>query len=99
MDKAVPHAQPPSNDELRARRLLMGIVVVAFLVRVANLLWGIPVSVHTAVYHGDEPKAWTSVVDFPECYWGSSSYLYGTTLQYAIGTLLLPVKALLVWGL
>lgn len=81
------------GDSPRRRWRLALILLGGFAVRVACVTWGLPLDRHTSYYHADEVKAWGTVVDFPGNYLTNDNYLYGTTLQTVVGTLLIPVKA------
>lgn len=81
---------------IRQNPWLTATLVIAFLLRVGNIGWGIPITPHSNFYHGDEAKAYSSTVDFPERYLSNESYLYGTSIQYSVGVLLLPVKFVMV---
>ena len=83
-------------DAVRKNPWLAATLAVAFLLRVATIAWGLPLSPHTNFYHGDEAKAYTSTIFFPAGYLASESYLYGTAIQYAVGLLLLPLKLVMV---
>lgn len=83
-------------DVPRVRRLLGIMVLLALVLRSANLTWGIPISATTGFYHADEVKAWSSTVEFPESYMTNSSFLYGTAVQNVEGLLLWPIK--LAWS-
>src|SRR5687767_10070886 len=84
---------------VRANRLLSFILLIGFLCRAATLWWGLPYSAESNYFHPDEVKSWSSTVGFPENYFVSTNYLYGTAVQYAVGLVLLPLKLLVVYGL
>lgn len=78
-------------------KVLSAILIAGFVLRVIPVLWGIPFSPFVRSYHPDEPKVYASIVKFPGVYWSTEPFLaYGTSLQYTLGMLLLPVKAVLV---
>lgn len=83
-------------SSIRENPWLSATLLVAFALRLANIGWGIPITPYSNFYHGDEAKAYSSTIQFPEQYLGTESYLYGTAIQYAIGLLLLPVKFVMV---
>jgi len=76
------------------RRPVAVLVAVALALRLSTLTWGIGLGPFSGWYHADESKAWRSVVDFPGNYLSNPNFLYGTTLQYTLGALLLPFKRL-----
>ena len=85
------------RQELRKYRLLCLILMVAFVLRVAPLLWGVPLRPEIRSFHPDEGKVYGVVADFPEIYGTTAPFPgYGTAVQYIVGTVLLPVKAVVV---
>jgi hypothetical protein len=71
--------------------------MVAFVLRVAPLLWGVPLRPEIRSFHPDERKVYGVVADFPEIYGTTDPFPgYGTAVQYLVGTVLLPVKAVVV---
>jgi hypothetical protein len=79
------------------RRTLPAILVLAALLRVAPILWGIPITAHVRPYHPDEAKSWRTVEAFPRVYVTDQRFRsYGTAVAYTLGVLLLPVRAVLV---
>jgi hypothetical protein len=64
-----------------ANPLLAAILLTGVLLRSANLLWGLPVTPYSTFFHPDEIKSWSSTVAFPDDYWSSTNFLYGTALQ------------------
>ncbi|MHC4948738.1 MAG: ArnT family glycosyltransferase [Planctomycetota bacterium] len=88
-----------TTDERRtAARLPLGLILLLGLaLRLAPLTWGLPVDDADRGYHPDEPKVVRSIVEFPGIYLSTRPFRgYGTTLQYALGTVLLPVKPVAV---
>lgn len=83
---------------MTARRALAGLVLVGFALRACALSWGLVPGLWVSAYHPDEAKFLDSVLRFPQAYLTSRSYIYGTACQYAVGLLLLPLKAAWVWG-
>lgn len=81
---------------VRTQPLLAVILVTGFVLRSASFFWGLPLSPHSGFFHPDEVKSWSSTINFPEDYFSSTNYLYGTAVQYAVAVLLLPLKWLLV---
>ena len=80
--------------EQAQRHPLALLVAAALILRIATLTWGIGLGPVSGWYHPDESKAWSSVVGFPGNYLTNRNFLYGTALQYTLGTLLLPFKYL-----
>ena len=78
--------------EQAQRHPLALLVAAALVLRLATLTWGIGLGRFSGWYHPDESKAWSSVVGFPGNYLTNRNFLYGTALQYTLGTLLLPFK-------
>src|SRR5512135_693561 len=76
------------------RHPLALLVAAALVLRLATLTWGIGLGRFSGWYHPDESKAWSSVVGFPGNYLTNRNFLYGTALQYTLGTLLLPFQYL-----
>lgn len=78
-------------------RLLFGILALGLCLRIATVLWGIPVSPYVHSYHPDEAKAYQTTADFPKVYITDARFLqYGTAVPYVLGILLLPVKFVVV---
>jgi hypothetical protein len=71
------------------------LLVAGFALRVATIFWALPLSPDSGFFHADEVKSWGSTVDFPGNYLTSQNYLYGTAVQYSVGVLLLPVRAMM----
>lgn len=84
--------------EQAQRHPLALLVSAALVLRLATLTWGIGLGRFSGWYHPDESKAWSSVVGFPGNYLTNRNFLYGTALQYTLGTLLLPFKYLWHYG-
>jgi hypothetical protein len=80
----------------RDAAVLTVIITVGVCLRGLQLFWGIPSSApppgFTPSYHPDESKFYSSVLAFPEEYWSSRNFIYGTACQYLLGLLLLPWK-------
>ena len=70
------------------------LVATALALRLATLTWGIGLGPFSGWYHPDEDKAWSSVVGFPDNYLSNRRFIYGTALQYTVGTLLFPFRRL-----
>ena len=48
-------------------------------------------------YHPDEPKAYRTIINFPEVYLTTNFFQgYGTTVQFIVGLFLLPFKLIFV---
>ena len=78
----------------RVRHPIVAIGALALVLRLSTLTWGTGLGAFGGWYHPDEPKAWRSVVEFPENYLTNRRFLYGTALQYTEGVVLLPFKLL-----
>jgi asparagine N-glycosylation enzyme membrane subunit Stt3 len=83
---------------IKSHPVLSLIVTLALILRAANLLWGVPLTFDVGSYHGDEAKCWSSAANFPEVYLASTNYLYGTAVQYTVGLLMWPAKAVMVYA-
>ena len=81
-----------------ARHPVAVLVAVALALRLATLTWGMSLGAASGWYHPDESKVWSSVVGFPHNYLTNPTFIYGTALQYTIGTLLYPFKRLWAAG-
>lgn len=68
------------------------------LLRFACLTWGLALRPYEGFYHPDEDKAWVSTIEFPGNYFSNDNYIYGTALQYAVGTVLMPARVLWLTG-
>src|SRR5437773_279142 len=77
-----------------ARHPVTALVVVGLALRLATLTWGMNLGPFSGWYHPDESKVWVSVVQFPRNYLTNRTFIYGTALQYTVGTLLYPFKRL-----
>ncbi|WP_197439739.1 ArnT family glycosyltransferase [Calycomorphotria hydatis] len=71
--------------------------MIGFLLRAANLTWGTPALEWSRYHHPDERKSTFAAAHFPEEYLASESYLYGTAVQYTVGTFMLPAKIVYLW--
>lgn len=74
-------------------RFVLVFFLVALALRLSVLTWGAGIGEFERRYHPDEGKTLTGAVNFPGNYATHESFLYGTSVQYSIGALLLPVKA------
>lgn len=84
------------DPALARRRLLGAVLIVALMLRLLPIGWGLPLSRYTGFYHPDEPEVYNTVLGFPANYLASNEFRYGTAYQYTIGILLLPIKLLVV---
>jgi hypothetical protein len=83
---------------IREHRLLCVILLAAFALRLAPILWGVPLRPEVRGFHPDEPKVFGALAAFPEIYGSTRPFSgYGTALQYLLGIVLLPLKAWVVW--
>lgn len=96
-DREVPsdRVQAGTGRALTARRVLVAVVAVGFVLRAACLLWGIPILPYEGVYHPDEGISLLHVIQFPQHYLDGQSFIYGSTVPYLIGAALLPLRPLL----
>src|SRR5579859_2755235 len=82
------------------RHPLAFILLAGFGLRAANLLWGTPLLPYSHSFHPDEINVYRMVSDFPEVYVTDDRFRpYGTAVSFAVGLLLLPLKAVMVYGL
>ena len=82
---------------IREHRLLCLILLAAFALRVAPILWGVPLRDEIRNFHPDERKVYGVVAHFPEIYGTTDPFPgYGTAVQYLLGTVLLPLKGAVV---
>jgi len=83
---------------MRRHRLLSLILATGLALRLAPILWGVPLTPHIRDYHPDESKVYGALAGFPEIYGTMEPFPgYGTAVQYLVGVVLLPVKAVAVW--
>ena len=81
------------NRFVTSSTLLAGIIVLAFLLRVPNIYWGVPSTFPPArAYHPDEPKIIQGALDFPKDVLTNTDLRYPTFLHYALGVLSTPLK-------
>jgi len=79
---------------IQEHKLLFVILILGFILRILPILWGVPLNPHVRGYHPDEPKSYRTILNFPSL---STPFKgYGTTVQYVLGVLLLPVKVFMV---
>lgn len=82
---------------IRDHKILSLIMLCGFVLRVIPILWGIPILPYIRGYHPDEPKAYNTIIQFPGVYLSTNFFQgYGTTVQFIIGFVLLPLKLVLV---
>jgi hypothetical protein len=79
--------------EMKTPRFVLAFFLIALALRLSVLTWGAGLGEFERRYHPDEDKTLTGAVNFPGNYATHGGFLYGTTVQYGIGALLLPVKA------
>ena len=81
----------------RENKILSLIMLCGLVLRVIPILWGIPILPYIGGYHPDEPKAYRTIINFPGIYLTTNFFQgYGTTVQFIIGFILLPLKLVLV---
>lgn len=86
-----------ARSRAREHRLLCLILLAGFALRIAPILWGVPLRPEIQDFHPDESKVYLAVARFPEIYGTTQPFPgYGTAVQYLLGTLLLPLKAVVV---
>lgn len=76
-----------------SKNLLIGILLLAAILRFQGIFWGIPVFdplVHG--YHPDEPKIIRGAYSFPHHLITNTDFRYPTFYHYFLGTLSIPVK-------
>ncbi len=76
-----------------SKKLLIGILLLAAILRFQGIFWGIPVFdplVHG--YHPDEPKVIGVASSFPRHLLYNTNFRYPTFYPYLLGTLSIPVK-------
>jgi len=76
-------------------RSLIGIILLAALLRFPNIFWGIPIFDPMAhSYHPDEPKILQGAFNFPYHILTNADLRYPTFYHYFLGTLSIPAKLL-----
>jgi hypothetical protein len=84
------------HDNRRERQLLGLILLAAFLFRIATISWGILPIRYSKSFHPDEYKYLDPAVKVEDYYLTAKPFpMYGTSIQYAVGAWLLPVRAAL----
>jgi hypothetical protein len=76
------------------QRILTWTVLVALVLRLAAVPWGMGLGPVEGFYHPDESKVWSSTFDFPRHFFSNPNLIYGTTLQYSIAVVLIPFRFL-----
>jgi 4-amino-4-deoxy-L-arabinose transferase-like glycosyltransferase len=80
-----------SGVYMRSNPILMIILLIAVLLRLSVIFWGLPVG-YSRPYHPDEFKYLAPALSFHDFYLTSKPFpMYGTSVQYTIGLLLLPL--------
>ena len=83
------------SSYLDPRRLMSVLLLIAFLLRVPGILWGLPIiDKYAVIYHPDEPKIIRSAIAFPEDIFRTEDLRYPTGLHYFVGMIVLPLDAL-----
>jgi hypothetical protein len=81
----------------RGHNILLLIMLCGLLLRVIPILWGIPIFPYIGGYHPDEPKVYNTIINFPGIYFTTNFFQgYGTTVQFILGFILLPLKLVLL---
>ena len=79
------------GEYLRSNPILMIILLIALLLRLSVIFWGLPVG-YSRSFHPDEFKYLAPALSFHDFYLTSKPFpMYGTSVQYTIGLLLLPI--------
>ena len=85
--------QDPIKNSL-SRKLLISILLLAAILRIQGIFWGIPVFdplVHS--YHPDEPKIIRGAYLFPRDILTNTDFRYPTFYHYFLGALSFPLKS------
>ena len=81
---------------LLSSKLLAGIVVVGFLMRLSGIFWGMPLfDPYAQPYHPDEPKIIGGAYNFPGDIITRTDLRYPTACHYTLGLLVWPVKEMM----
>jgi hypothetical protein len=75
-------------------RILTWTVLVSLVLRLAAVPWGMGLGPVEGFYHPDESKVWSSTFAFPRHFFSNPNLIYGTTLQYSIAMVLIPIRVL-----
>jgi len=94
-------SKPSCWASLRAmacsHKLLTLILTAGLVLRMANILWGLPVQPYAKHYYDpDEPQVFGQALGFPENLFRNPPYAYGSTFPYAVGALCCPARDLFV---
>lgn len=81
------------NWKCGKHKYLFFILMLGCILRIVPISWGVPISPYIQNYHPDEPKVYSTILNFPEVYLNfNQSPVYGTCVQYVIGLLLFLPK-------
>src|SRR3954451_23933028 len=73
------------------------IILLALVLRVIPIFWGVPIKPFVQNFHPDEMKVLGSVLEFPRVYGTTEPFpTYGTSVQYIEGLVLWPVKRVML---
>jgi hypothetical protein len=97
-------AQEPGQEPRRDRRAVpawawpVGALILAFLIRLVGIGWGLPNELHHQSYHPDEYLLYSvaSSIDLGAGKWDPQFYNYGSLWPYAMS---ITMKVALGWGL
>ena len=83
--------------EPRAKTIVGLLLLVAFVLRVTPITWGVPVRPFVGYYHPDEGKIVQGAMDFPADIIQRHDLRYPTCYHYVLGALTLPLRYALRW--
>ncbi|WP_406657580.1 glycosyltransferase family 39 protein [Methanolobus sp. ZRKC2] len=70
------------------------VAIVAFVLRIWGITWGIPIGDYSNYYHPDEGKIVNGVFTFPDHIQSNTDLRYPTFYHYSLGILWYPIKAI-----
>jgi hypothetical protein len=77
---------------IAAHPLLVALLLIAFVLRISTIFWGIPMGFSDR-FHPDENKYLRPAIYFTDYIFTTKPFpLYGTSLQYTLGPLLVPFR-------
>ena len=86
-------AKVEKSKTFLSKKLLIGILLLAAILRFQGIFWGIPIFdplVHS--YHPDESKVIEPASSFPRHLFYNTNFRYPTFYSYFLGTVSIPVK-------
>ncbi|MBN1493511.1 MAG: glycosyltransferase family 39 protein [Candidatus Omnitrophica bacterium] len=85
------------KDFIKDNNLIFVLMVLSFCLRIIPISWGVPIGLYSKRFHPDEVKLYTTIINFPSVYLETSQFpAYGTTMQYIVGMVMLPIKFIVV---